>query len=276
MGKTTIAVGLSGEGMAFGRTTRWLSGAASGFTALRLPFEPNLRERSAPTSNPRARRRRSEGPTSPEWTRAPLGAFCVLERLEYGPESQLARASPPSDGFVSLLAQSYRFKPQARSQAANDGRLSRDLSQLPFFAFVTGPASRHLSGVIDQLEEALLGSVASAASCGKIGALRVGNPRPLGHLVGPPMLAWSAVLPILKHVVPLRVLTRLMSRAEARADPRPRRRAQVAFLARRIYRVRPFQRARQLPRIAASFSIDSCRGRDWLRASCSALRSRTA
>jgi hypothetical protein len=64
---------------------------------------------------------------------------------------------------------------------------------------------------------------------------------PAGVWLGVRMLAWSAVLPILKHVVPLRVLTRLMW-AETRAIPRPQRERQVAFLARRIYRVRPVLR----------------------------------
>jgi hypothetical protein len=55
------------------------------------------------------------------------------------------------------------------------------------------------------------------------------------------MVAWSAALPALKHLLPLQLLTRLMW-AKRRAAPRPDREPKVTYLARRIYRARPFLR----------------------------------
>jgi hypothetical protein len=55
------------------------------------------------------------------------------------------------------------------------------------------------------------------------------------------MLAWSTVLPMLKHLVPLHILTRLMW-PKRRAVTRAHRAAAVTFLARRIFRMRPFLR----------------------------------
>ena len=55
------------------------------------------------------------------------------------------------------------------------------------------------------------------------------------------MAAWSAVLPVLKHLLPLHVLTRLMW-PSSQAAPRSDRERKVRFLARRIYRARPFLR----------------------------------
>jgi hypothetical protein len=59
--------------------------------------------------------------------------------------------------------------------------------------------------------------------------------------LGVRMVAWSMVLPMLKHLVPLHVLTRLMW-PKRRADTRAHRAPAVTFLARRIFRVRPFLR----------------------------------
>ena len=76
--------------------------------------------------------------------------------------------------------------------------------------------------------------------------LRIANVRaaiqgPSDVWLGIRMVAWSAVLPALKHLVPLHVLTRMMwprRRSATRSD----RASTVTFLARRIYRVRPFLR----------------------------------
>ena len=59
--------------------------------------------------------------------------------------------------------------------------------------------------------------------------------------LGMRMVAWSAVLPALKHLVPLHVLTRLMWPRRQSAT-RAGRASTVTFLAGRIYRVRPFLR----------------------------------
>jgi hypothetical protein len=55
------------------------------------------------------------------------------------------------------------------------------------------------------------------------------------------MVAWSALLPALKHVLPFQVLARVMW-VKPRATPRRDRLRKVTFLARRIYRARPFLR----------------------------------
>jgi hypothetical protein len=55
------------------------------------------------------------------------------------------------------------------------------------------------------------------------------------------MVAWSAALPALKHLLPLQLLTRLMW-AKPRAAARPDHEPKITFLAQRIYRARPFLR----------------------------------
>jgi hypothetical protein len=55
------------------------------------------------------------------------------------------------------------------------------------------------------------------------------------------MVAWSAALPVLKRALPLGRLTRTMW-TRARRSPDPDREQKIIFLARRIYRVRPFLR----------------------------------
>lgn len=52
------------------------------------------------------------------------------------------------------------------------------------------------------------------------------------------MFAWSLVLPVLKHALPLPRLARLMW-SERAGERRPKQEAQVATLARWIYRLRP-------------------------------------
>ena len=55
------------------------------------------------------------------------------------------------------------------------------------------------------------------------------------------MLGWSAILPVLKHVVPLRRLACLM-RVEHKGQRRFERERTVTLLAERMYRFRPFAR----------------------------------
>ena len=59
--------------------------------------------------------------------------------------------------------------------------------------------------------------------------------------LGMRMVMWSAVLPVLKHLVPMHVLTRWMW-PRRRSSPRPERVLAITFLARRIYRARYFVR----------------------------------
>jgi Transglutaminase-like superfamily len=59
--------------------------------------------------------------------------------------------------------------------------------------------------------------------------------------LGMRMIMWSAILPALKHLVPLHVLTRWMW-PRRRVTTRPERVVAITFIARRIYRVRPFLR----------------------------------
>lgn len=116
MGKTTIAVGLSGRGYGlWADDTVAFQVLASGVTALRLPFEPNLRERSASYFESAGETQALGGTDiAPEWTRAPLGAFCVLERLEYGPEShsleRLSRATGSSRSWLSPITSSHKAR----------------------------------------------------------------------------------------------------------------------------------------------------------------------
>jgi hypothetical protein len=75
----------------------------------------------------------------------------------------------------------------------------------------------------------------------RLGVLRSVIKGPSDLWLGIRMIAWSAVLPALKRVVPLHILTRLMwqgKRTQTRAD----RLSTITFLARRIYRMRPFLR----------------------------------
>jgi hypothetical protein len=55
------------------------------------------------------------------------------------------------------------------------------------------------------------------------------------------MLGWSVVLPGLKHVLPLRVLVRVMW-SRPRRGRRPDRERIIIFAAQRIFRLRPFLR----------------------------------
>jgi transglutaminase superfamily protein len=55
------------------------------------------------------------------------------------------------------------------------------------------------------------------------------------------MLGWSVVLPGLKHVLPLRVLVRVMW-SRPRGGRRPDRERVIIFAAQRIFRLRPFLR----------------------------------
>jgi hypothetical protein len=55
------------------------------------------------------------------------------------------------------------------------------------------------------------------------------------------MVAWSAALPALKHLLPLNLLMRLMW-AKTRTVPRPDCERKITYLARRIYLARPFLR----------------------------------
>jgi hypothetical protein len=75
----------------------------------------------------------------------------------------------------------------------------------------------------------------------RIRNLRAAIQGPSDVWLGIRMVAWSAVLPALKHLVPLHVLTRLMW-PRKRAATRSGRASTVTFLARRIYRMRPFLR----------------------------------
>jgi transglutaminase superfamily protein len=75
----------------------------------------------------------------------------------------------------------------------------------------------------------------------QIRTLRGAIQRPSDVWLGIRMVMWSAVLPALKHLVPLHVLARWMW-PRRRTAPRPERVVAITFLARRIYRVRPFLR----------------------------------
>jgi Transglutaminase-like superfamily len=75
----------------------------------------------------------------------------------------------------------------------------------------------------------------------RVRSLRAAIHGPSDVWLGIRMVAWSAVLPALKHLLPMHVLTRLMW-PRRRAAKRSDRASTVTFLARRIYRARPFLR----------------------------------
>jgi hypothetical protein len=162
-GKTTIAVGLSRRGCGL-----WADDAVAfearpeGLSALRLPFELNLREESA------AHFESGISPGSvdpnghaPEWTRARLAGFCVLERVEEEPESHTIDRLASSDALVALLGQSFRFKPQAHKEKR---RMMRDyleaVTQAPVFRVRYRAGFETLPEVIDQIEAVVLEGVA--------------------------------------------------------------------------------------------------------------------
>ena len=163
-GKTTIAVGLSRRGCGL-----WADDAvafdarADELTAVRLPFELNLRKESAayfdalPEEDVAVR---ANG-HPPEWTQAKLAAFCVLERLEESSGRYTIERLTSRDAFTALLAQSFRFKPQAHEEKR---RMMQDyleaVAQLPVFRVRYRAGFDTLPAVIDQIEEIVLGSVA--------------------------------------------------------------------------------------------------------------------
>jgi hypothetical protein len=165
-GKTTIAVGLSRRHYAL-----WADDVVAfedpfdRLTALRLPFQLNLREKSAayfdaatgdatirPNGDPR------------EWTRSPLAAFFVLDPLEEPRESYVIQRLSPSEAFIALLTQSFRFKPQAREEKR---RMMRDyleaVSRLPVFRVRFREGFETLPDVLDEIEEIVHESVSGRA-----------------------------------------------------------------------------------------------------------------
>jgi hypothetical protein len=162
-GKTTIAVALSRRGCGlWADDTVAFEVRADGVTALRLPFELNLREPSAAyfdALTEDATLRANGYP--PEWTRARLGAFCVLERLEESQGSPLVERLSPREALIALLGQSFRFKPQRHEEKR---RMMYDyleaVAQLPVFRLRYGAGFDTLPAVIDAVEEIVLRGVA--------------------------------------------------------------------------------------------------------------------
>jgi hypothetical protein len=165
-GKTTIAVGLSRRGYGlWADDTVAFQVLANGITALRLPFEPNLRERSAAYFESAGETQALGGTRiPPEWARAPLGAYCVLERLESAPDTHSLERLSPRDGFLALLTQSYRFKPQSREEKRRMMDDFLEASHLPMFRLRYRAGFDALPAVIEELEETVLGNVAPAPS----------------------------------------------------------------------------------------------------------------
>jgi hypothetical protein len=165
-GKTTIAVGLSRRGCGlWADDTVAFAARADGLTALRLPFELNLREQSAQyfdTFMERATPMTNGRP--PEWTEARLAAFCMLERLEECPERHVIERLASREALIALLSQSFRFKPQAHEQKR---RMMHDyleaVAQVPVFRVRYRAGFEDLPTVIDQIEEIVLGSVTERA-----------------------------------------------------------------------------------------------------------------
>jgi hypothetical protein len=164
-GKTTIAAGLTRRGCAL-----WADDAlafevrSKRLTALRLPFQPNLREQSAAYFDSSTEDAKAHAHGHPQgWTEAPLTAFCVLERLDETPESYLIERLSPSEAFAALLAQSLRFKPQAREEKR---RMMRDymeaIAQLPVFRVRYRSGFETFGPLIDEIERIVLGGVAEA------------------------------------------------------------------------------------------------------------------
>jgi hypothetical protein len=162
-GKTTIAVGLSRRGCRlWADDTVAFEARPDGLTALRLPFELNLREQSAAYFRVLTKDVSVDANGHPpEWTRARLAAFCVLERVEESRESHAIERLSSSEAFIALLAQSFRFQPQAHEEKR---RMMQDyleaVAQLPVFRVRYRAGFDTLPAVIDQIEEIVLGSVA--------------------------------------------------------------------------------------------------------------------
>jgi hypothetical protein len=139
---------------------------ADGLTALRLPFELNLREESAAYFDGLTEGAAVQGTGHPqEWEQAQLAGFCVLERLEKSPERYVIERLTSKEAFIALLAQSFRFKPQAHEEKR---RMMQDyleaIAQLPVFRIRYRAGFDTLPAVIHQIEEIVLGSVARRRS----------------------------------------------------------------------------------------------------------------
>lgn len=162
-GKTTIAVGLSRRGCKlWADDTVAFEARPEGLEALRLPFELNLRDQSAAYFEDLTKDASGHTNGLPaEWTRTPLAAFCVLERVEKSRESYVIERLSSSEAFVALLEQSFRFLPQANEEKR---RMMRDYLeaavQAPVFRARYRAGFETLAEVIDQIEEIVLGSVA--------------------------------------------------------------------------------------------------------------------
>jgi hypothetical protein len=155
-GKTTIAVGLNRRGHALWADDVVAFDARSDrLTALRLPFDVNLRESSAAyfdslTENATVR---ANG-RPPEWTQSPLAAFFVLDPLEEPLLDYLVQPLSASEAFIALLTQSFRFKPQTREEKR---RMMQDylelVTKLPVFRVQFREGFDILPKVLDQIEE---------------------------------------------------------------------------------------------------------------------------
>jgi serine kinase of HPr protein (carbohydrate metabolism regulator) len=160
-GKTTIAVGLSRRGCRlWADDTVAFEARPDGLTALRLPFQLNLRDKSAAYFDGLTKDVSVHANGSPpEWTRARVAAFCVLERVEESRESHAIERLSSSEAFIALLGQSFRFLPQANEEKR---RMMQDyleaVTQVPVFRLRYRPGFETLAEVIDQIEDTVLGS----------------------------------------------------------------------------------------------------------------------
>jgi hypothetical protein len=162
-GKTTVAVALSRRGCGlWADDTVAFEVRADGVTALRLPFELNLREPSAAYFDGLPEDATPHANGHPlEWAQARLGAFCVLERLEDPQGSPMVERLSPREALIALLSQSFRFKPQRHEEKR---RMMHDyleaVAQLPVFRLRYRAGFETLPAVIGAVEKVVLGSVA--------------------------------------------------------------------------------------------------------------------
>jgi hypothetical protein len=162
-GKTTMAVSLSRLGYPlWADDTVAFEAGPHGLTALRLPFEANLREQSAAyfDSVHEGAMVRTNGHLA-EWVHAPLAGFCVIERLEELPETCLVERLSPREALIGLLAKSFRFKPQSPEEKR---RMMQDyleaVAQVPVFRLRYRAGFDALPTVIAGVEAMVLGGPA--------------------------------------------------------------------------------------------------------------------
>jgi hypothetical protein len=158
-GKTTIACGLSQRGNAL-----WAddvvaldTGGRDHVASLRVPFELNIRPASADYFGGTEQSNGSY-PKAEEWQRAPVRAFCVLERPAATDRqgSFAVERLAPRESLIALLSHAWVFRPLASDMKR---RMMRDyldvIARAPVYRLRYSREFGVLPRLLDAIEETL-------------------------------------------------------------------------------------------------------------------------